>query len=201
MDLFALGQQIPFPLGRALRRPSVTEQAGEIKGWNAVPSFSPCKKYEYGISDEVSYKDHKCAFIRSTADCPPDWPGMPPTLGGIYQTFKAGKYRHKRMRFSAAVKSEGTDVSAALFMFVTGGCNQMVSYDDMYGRNITGPREWDHYKVVLDIPQESDYIHFGIQVIGEGEVWISSATFNKTKDDPTGRPLYPDHPRNLDFSG
>jgi len=158
-------------------------------------------QYEYGISDEVFYKDQKCAFIKSTVDCPPGWPGQPYTFGELSQNFKAKQYRDKRMRFSAAIKSDGADLSAALFMSVEGVCHQMLGYDDMNGRNVTGSQDWDKYKIVLDVPEESDYILFGIRVNGKGEVWISSVMFEETKDDePTADPVYANHPRNLDFS-
>lgn len=197
-DLFALGQQMRF---RVMRPPSAGEQPSTIKGWNTPIWYPyPWMQYEYGISDEVFYKDQKCAFIKSTVDWPPGWPGGPYTFGELSQNFEAKQYRDKRMRFSAAIKSEGTDLSAALFMSVEGGCHRMLGYDDMNGRNITGSRDWDHYKVVLDVPEESDYIQFGIRVNGKGEVWISSVVFDETKDEPTADPLYASHPRNLDFS-
>jgi len=193
---FALGQlrvEVPFtrfPSAQAL----IAENPGPVKGWNTL-NWYPGKQYEYGISDEVFYKDQKCAFIRSATG----ESGNPSMLGQLSQIFKAKQYRNKRMRFSAVIKTDVIDMSAALLMMVEGPL-RLLSYDDMYGRNITCTREWERYKVVLDIPEESDYINFGIRVRGRGEVWISSVTFDETKDDPTADPMYTNEPRNLDFS-
>jgi hypothetical protein len=174
---------------------SVAEKPGPIKGWHTVMWY-PDKQYEYGISDKVFYKDQKCAFIRSATG----EPYGPYMFGELSQAFKAKRYRNKRMRFSAVIKSDVIDMSAALFMTVEGPGHQWISYDDMNGRNITGTRDWERYKVVLDVPEESDYISFGIRVSRNGEVWISSITFDETTDDTTADPLYADKPSNLDFS-
>jgi hypothetical protein len=104
------------------------------------------------------------------------------------------------MRFSAVIKSDGAEMTSALAMSVDGPGHQPISYDYMYGRNITGTKDWERYKVVLDIPEESDFITFGIAVSGKGEVWISAITFDETEEDPTADPLYTNQPTNLDFS-
>ncbi len=176
--------------------PSVAEKPGPIKGWNIMRIGGPYRQYEYGISDEVVYKDQKCAFIRS-ASGRPDWR---PIFGQLFQIFKAKQYRDKRMRFSAVIKSDGAYMSSALFMTVEGPGRQWISFDNMYGRNITGTKDWERYKVVLDVPEETDFITFGIMAYGEGEVWISAITFDETEDDPTADPLYANQPTNLDFS-
>ena len=162
-----------------------------IKGWSA--SSWKWDGYEFGISDEVFYEKNNCAFIRSvTADSD--------TRGALSQEFKATQYRNKRMRFSAVVKMEAIDMSAALTMRVIDSGMRWLGYDEMYGRNITGTRDWQRYKVVLDVPEESGYITFGITVRGKGEVWVSSVMFEETKDEPTAPPMYPNEPVNLDFS-
>src|SRR5437764_7299997 len=94
---------------------SAVEKPGPIKGWNMIDGY-PYGLYEYGISDEVFYKDQKCAFIRSAAD-PPAWPVA---YGQLSQVFKAKQYREKRMRFSAVIKSDGVEMTSALLMWVTG---------------------------------------------------------------------------------
>jgi hypothetical protein len=70
----------------------------------------------------------------------------------------------------------------------------------MYGRNLTGTKDWDRYKVVTDVPHDSTYIEIGISVRGIGQVWISDAKFEETTDEITGKPLVADEPGNLDFS-
>jgi len=192
--LFQPHVQLPF-IRFPPAHPSIAEKPGPIKGWNTINSY-PYGLYEYGISDEVFYKDQKCAFIRSASDRPPWRVGY----GQLSQVFKAKQYRDKRMRFSAAVKSDGAQMTSCLLMAVSGPGHQLISYDNMNGRNITGTKDWERYKVVLDVPEESDFIALGITVYGEGEVWISAITFDETEEDTTADPLYANHPTNLDFS-
>jgi hypothetical protein len=161
-------------------------------------TWFPGIKYEFGVSDDVFYQDQKCAFIKCTGSNP--YPGLPLTFGELSQGFDAKHYRNKRMRFSAAVKSQVVDMSAGLLMMVEGTCGQLIAYDDMSGRNITGTRDWERYKIVLDVPEETTHIIFGIRASGNGEVWMSSIKFEETKDEPTADPLYAPEPRNLDFS-
>jgi len=190
--LFQPQAEMPF----IRTHPSVAEEPGPIKGWNTIRMAGRYRQYEYGISYEVIYKDQKCAFIRS-ASGGPDWPMA---FGQLSQVFKAKQYRDKRMRFSAVIKSDGAYMTSALMMTVEGPGHQWISYDNMYGRNITGTKDWERYKVVLDVPEETDFITFGIRVSGEGEVWISAITFDETEEDPTADPLYANQPTNLDFS-
>jgi hypothetical protein len=171
---------------------SFAETPGPIKGWNMFSWGWPT--HEYGISDETFYENKNCAFIRSTVTT--DFQSM----GDLQQKFKAKHYRNKRMRFSAAVKLEAVDMSAALKMSIQNLMGQSLSYDNMYGRNISETRDWQTYKIVLDVPEESEYIDFGITVRGRGEVWVSSVTFEETKDKPTAVGMYADDPTNLEFS-
>ena len=103
------------------------------------------------------------------------------------------------MKFSAALKSKSTG-SATLYMTVNGPCHERLWYDYMYGRNITGTTDWKTLKIVLDVPEESVNIEFGIMVLEKGQFWASAVTFEETKDEPTGRGIYADEPSNLDFS-
>src|SRR5271170_2126773 len=178
-----------------------------LKGWNWWGGFHG-KDFEYGISDDLQYHGHKCLFIRSLQVDPPPTPPFPhppmmpsfPATATLSQNFKADQYRGKRMKFSAVIKSEAPEGSAALTMSVNGICYQMLAYDQMYGRNITGITDWQKAEVVLDVPVESHNVQFGITVQGKGEIWVSGLVFDETTDESTGIKTYEDEPQNLDFS-
>ena len=112
------------------------------------------------------------------------------------------------MRFSAAIKTEadssvdeGSEISVALHMLIEGICSgKFMGQDSMFGRNITGTRDWDKYKIVLDVPEESGYIEVGVQVKGMGEAWIAAMEFEETTEEVTAKGQYPDAPSNLDFA-
>ena len=104
------------------------------------------------------------------------------------------------MKFAAIIKSEAPEGSAALSMNVNGICHQMLVYDHMFGRNITGITDWKEAEVVIDVPMESHNIQFGITMQGKGEIWVTRLVFEESADESTGVKMYEDEPRNLDFS-
>lgn len=91
-------------------------------------------------------------------------------------------------------------MSAGLMMWIDNSVHQPLSYDNMFGRNVTRTKDWERYKVVLDVPEDAEYIRIGVVVRGIGEVWVSGMTFEETKDETTGKKVYEDEPVNLDFS-
>jgi hypothetical protein len=173
----------PFPPPDGMHSP--------IPGWNVFPWI--WDSYEYGISDSVFYNEKPSVFIRSKY-------ARPDSLFILQQTFMATQYRKKRMAYSGMLKMEAIDISAGLTMWIDNSAHQPLSYDDMFGRNVTETKDWGRYKVVLDVPEDAWYIRIGIAVRGIGEVWVSSMTFEETKDETTGRNVYEDEPTNLDFS-
>jgi len=149
--------------------------------------------YEYGISDSVFYNDKPSASIRSKY-------ARPDSQCALQQTFMAAQYRKKRMAYSGMLKMEAVDMSAGLTMWIDNTAHQSLSYDNMFGRNVTETKDWGMYKVVLDVPEDAGYIRIGVGVRGIGEVWVSSMAFEETKDETTGKKIYEDEPTNLDFS-
>jgi hypothetical protein len=118
------------------------------------------------------------------------------------QDFRAEHYLGKRVRFSAFVKTEGTQDWAGLWMRVDNGPKQ-IAFDNMQNRPIKGTADWKKYEVVLDVPQEATGIFFGILLNGSGTVWLNNATFDIVGSNvPTtgGEKLQmPDDPVNLTF--
>jgi hypothetical protein len=61
------------------------------------------------------------------------------------------------------------------------------------------------YEDVLDVPQESVHIAFGILLSGKGKAWISDVQLEEVQTDVLVTALdmsveYPDTPENLDFA-
>lgn len=172
-----------------------------LKGWNWYGGFQE-KEYGYGISDDLHYHGKKCIYIRSVLIDPPTTPPFLypfPVVATLSQKFKADQYHGKRVKFSAVIKSEAPEGSAALSMSVDGLCMGILEYDYMYGRNITGITDWKKAEVVLDVPEESSHIQVAITMAGKGQIWASNLVFEETADESTGIKMYNDKVRNLDF--
>lgn len=153
-------------------------------------------EYDYGIDDEITYDGKRSAFVRSKVD---ETNGF----GGLMQSFKADRYRGKRMKYSAGVKCKEVENWSGLWMRVDKNRGETLRFDNMEDRAIEGTKEWERYQVVLDVPEEAKGICFGILVAGKGQVWISDVKFEETTDESTGRTErldLPDEPDNLDFA-
>jgi hypothetical protein len=154
--------------------------------------------YELGIDANEVRNGKNSGYLKSII-------AEPKGFGTMMQMFKANDYLNKRMRFSAFMKSEGIEAWAGLWMRIDGPRPQSpLGFDNMENRPIKGTTNWHKYEVVLDVPQESVAIAFGILLTGKGQVWLSEVQFEEVGADvPTtsqeGHGELPDKPGNLDF--
>ncbi|MGI8855680.1 MAG: hypothetical protein ACR2JW_08015, partial [Thermomicrobiales bacterium] len=104
-------------------------------------------------------------------------------------------------RMTGTVKADAVENWAGLWMRVDGPNNQELSFDNMAGRPITGTRDWQAYEIVLDVPQESTWLAFGILLAGRGSVWLNDVAFEIVGQDvpTTDAMALPAQTQNLDF--
>jgi hypothetical protein len=190
----------PFPALHDQLTMAVPSQKSATKAW--FMAGSSAGEYEHGVSAELG--DHKrSGYIRTKHRLPmrPGFDTGTSRFGALMQMFKADSYRGKRMRFTAVVKSEDVYEWAGLWMRVDGPKKELLGFDNMSTRPIKNTIGWERYQVVLDVPDGSVNIAFGIFLTGPGQVWLVDVGFEETEDEPTGLPKqeYPDGPSNLDF--
>jgi hypothetical protein len=82
---------------------------------------------------------------------------------------------------------------------------KLLAFDNMVDRPVKGTTAWQHYEVVLDVPDSAVGIALGVLLDGPGEVWLNGTELQivKTSIATTGQqrqPNLPDGPRNLNFS-
>ncbi len=147
-----------------------------MKGWFLAGSHP--QDYEQGIDSTVTYHGKNSGYLKAKV-------AQPGGFGTVMQMFKADDYRNKRMRFSAEVKSEGTDEDwAGLWMRIDGReQGETFGFDNMQQRPIKGTTDWQKYEVVLDVPQESVSIAFGLLLAGQGQAWLSDVKFEEVSAD------------------
>jgi hypothetical protein len=69
----------------------------------------------------------------------------------------------------------------------------------MQNRPIKGTTGWKRYEIVLDVPQSSQSIAFGVLLSGAGTVWVDDLNFEiVAKDVPETKPA-PTKPQNTSF--
>ncbi len=162
------------------------------KGWILYGKSS--QDYICGIDEGEMYQDKPGGYIEAQSLDPEDF-------GTLMRMFSAEKYREKRLRFSAMVKTEGVEKRAALWMRVDGPGGQL-SFDNMQNRPIRGTTDWQPYEIILDVPANSVEIAFGILMYGPGRAWINAIQFAEVGAYvPTTGPLYhEEQPGDLDFA-
>ena len=135
--------------------------AGPIKGWFTAGS-APAN-YDFGTEHTDGSAHNKSAFIAAKSV-------KPEGFGTLMQTVLADSYRGKRLRLSARIKSANAD-HAQLWMRIDGSNQKMLGFDNMDSHPVTGTTDWKRYEVVLDVPDNSVDIAFGIFLNGGGKMW------------------------------
>lgn len=167
-----------------------------LKGWNL--SGSHPFNYQMGIDRETFHKGQASGFLKSvTAESKEEFATM-------MQQFKAENYLGKRMKLSGFLKSKGVDGFCGLWMRVDNALQDVLQFDNMGDRPIVNDTEWNHYYIVLDVPENSAIISFGVLLSGRGQVWIDELEFEEVSiDTPTTNIDYGcdllDGPANLSF--
>jgi hypothetical protein len=182
----------------ALSRPSNLPQTSTIpdpktpKGWFLAGS-APLD-YEIGIDDQVFYSGKSSGYIKSR--------GVPRDFGTMMQVISADKYRDKRLKMEGYAKSKGVRGWAGFWMRVDGPSEVRRGFDNMQDRPIKGSTGWTKYRIVLDVPEDSVDIAFGVLLSSEGQVWVDEIDFDIAGDDISTTELkgkYPDQAINLNF--
>ncbi|MEK5060831.1 AraC family transcriptional regulator [Paenibacillus sp. FSL H7-0326] len=151
--------------------PMKEQIASPIKGW--FISGSHPQDYEMGIDRNTVHQGSTSGYLK--AQTPMD----DGAFATMMQQFKADKYKGKRMRFSGFVKTENVKEYCGLWMRVDSHSEDVLQFDNMNDRRITGDTHWNHYAIVLDVPEESGTISFGVLLMGEGKVWVDGFQFEE----------------------
>lgn len=109
-----------------------------------------------------------------------------------------------RIKMSCFLKTEQVTKCGA-WLRIDNVSGDTLQFDNMDSRSIHGTTEWNHYSIVLDVPEESASIHFGVLLVGKGKVWADGFRFEEVNEkvDSTNmlsQSNLPKQPINLDFS-
>ncbi len=167
-----------------------------MTGWHMAGSHP--SQYEHALSDDMTYQGKAVAELRSVVE-------RTDGFGTLMQTFSAEHFLGERVRFSGALKCEGVKNRVGLWMRVDGPSGRMLAFDNMAGRPVNGTTGWEHYEVVLDVPDEALAIALGVLLIGKGEAWMSDFNVEivgpEVESTHTGMTaVVPERPQNLDFA-
>lgn len=157
------------------------------KGW--IITGSAPQQYVFGTE---KCANGKCAFIRARTDHPSGY-------GTLMQEIVADNYLGKRLRLSAMLKTADAN-RAQLWMRMDGPNHKMLGFYNMDDRPVTGTTNWKRYSLVLEVPQETKGIAFGMFLDGKGEVWAEDFRLEPvSKSVPVSSMQLPKAPVNMDF--
>jgi len=168
----------------------------EVKGW--FLSGSHPFHYEMGIDRETVHQGSASGYLKSkTVQDAAEFATM-------MQQFKADKYRGQRIRLSCFIRTHDVQHFSGLWMRVDNAAGDILQFDNMSNRPIVGTNAWNHYAVVLDIPEDSATISFGVLLSGAGQVWLDQCAFEQVNESVEttsleSRPVLLDEPINLSF--
>lgn len=149
-----------------------------LKGWQL--SGSHAFNYQMGIDREVFHRGKASGFLKSISV------QLQEEFATMMQQFKAEKYLGKRIKLSGFLKSQAVDGFCGFWMRVDDRLQDVLQFDNMSDRQIKGDTEWNHYSIVLDVPENSAVISFGVLLSGRGQVWIDALKFKEVdKSTPT----------------
>jgi AraC-type DNA-binding domain-containing proteins len=122
----------------------------------------------------------------------------------MMQMFKAERYLGKRLRLTGFVKSEDVSGWAGLWMRIDGPDGDLLGFDNMGNRPITGTTSWSPYSIVLDVPKSGKEIALGVLLYGKGKVWADSISLEEVDEKVPLTNIEPDkklpgEPVNLSF--
>lgn len=146
-------------------------QTSTITGWMLTGSHP--QNYEMGIDPAEVHQGKASGYLKAVT------PMEPNEFATMMQQFRADKYVGKRMKLSGFVKTERVDAFCGLWMRVDNNVHDVLQFDNMHDRPITGTQPWNQYSIVLDVPEGSAVISFGVILNGKGKVWVDSFRFEE----------------------
>lgn len=135
--------------------------AGPPPGWKRVGSE---EGFDLGLEPDGGRGGSACARLQGIA--PEDG-----AMVGIAQTVDVTRWRGRRVRLSAWIRTEAVAEWGGLFFRVSDGDGELVSYGNTRRDPIRGTTEWRRYEVVVEIPETAVSALFGAHLYGMGTLW------------------------------
>src|SRR5262249_45503007 len=126
-------------------------------GWYA--SATTPTDYYVGIDRRTVYRGKPALILRSVVP-------NPAGSVAVFQRFPADRYRGKRIRFSAVLRTEKVERGSSIVLHAV--VAQTLLGD---GRNISGTASWKESALVIDVPVGADFVQFGVGLSGPGALW------------------------------
>ena len=76
---------------------------------------------------------------------------------------------------------------------------KVLTNDNMYNRFVSGTTDYTKYEIVLDVPDSSSDIVYGLRLTGSGQIWLDQVSFEVVGKDVPVTSSELNEPTNIDF--
>lgn len=149
---------------------SEMEKESNIKGW--MLSGTHPHNYEMGTDKKVFHQGQSAGYLQSKTAANEN------EFATMMQMFKADQFKGKRLKLSSFIKAENVENYCGMWMRVDDSLGDVLQFDNMSDRPITSTTDWNYYSIVLDVPESSGSVSFGILLAGKGKVWADEFHFS-----------------------
>lgn len=146
-----------------------TKMTEHPKGW--FISGSHPDHYVIGTDRKEIHQGRASGYLKSTDSADDE------EFATMMQQFKADRYRRQRIQLSGFIQTKDVQHFAGLWMRVDNSSEDVLQFDNMSNRPLIGTTKWNRYAIVLDVPDSSAAISFGVLLSGKGSVWIDGLSF------------------------
>ena len=126
------------------------------------------ENYKIGLDNSIVQNGERSAYIESTKN-------KTNGFGTLMQTCNTVDYSGKRIKITGYIKTENVTDWSGMWLRIDPIKSISAEYfDNMGNRPIKGTTNWTKYKIVLDVPTNSNSMNFGVLLKGNGKVWIDN---------------------------
>ena len=125
--------------------------------------------YDFVYDTDAPHGGKKSGKLVWTRDSAP--PAGAWTVCG--QTIPAASWRGKRVRFAGWIRTNAAapDGGGGLWLRADDASDNVVAFDNMSGFEVSGTSGWTRCEIVLDVPQSTHRLAFGMILSGGGAGW------------------------------
>lgn len=188
--LEVVGSEVPVTPGAQVEKteldianaPTNLDFAKGLQGWGKENPEGDAPDYAIGVVAGAGRNGGTAGYLTARKERPAGY-------GTLLQYFLPEQFRGKRIRYSAYLKTESAASAGLWLRLDTEGIGQGGGGWNMVENPIRGTTGWKRYECVIDVPQNTLGIQFGIDLNGKGKVWVDGFKFEVVGKDV---PLTPD---------
>lgn len=90
----------------------------------------------------------------------------------LLQKISAQGYLGRRLELTGYLRTSEVTGWAGLWVRVDGPDGEVLHFDNMMDRPVKGTTSWKRYHLTVDVPGDSQEVHFGALLSGRGQVWV-----------------------------